>query len=214
MHGECNRYGRRKGWKELWVAGGFGPDGPFGRNGPFGPRGPFGPEGPLGPDGPFGGGGRGRRRGRMFDGAELRLVLLKLIADEPRHGYDLIRAIEELTGGDYAPSPGVIYPSLTMLADMGQIEEQAEEGARKRYAVTADGRAELEAKAEEVAALIERLAAVGEERRSSPHRQLHRAMENLRNAIRNHRETGDLSERVEQIVDVIDEAAKKVERLG
>ena len=65
--------------------------------------------------------GRGRRR--MFGSGELRLVLLKLIADEPRHGYDLIRAIEELTGGDYAPSPGVVYPTLTMLADMGLIEE-------------------------------------------------------------------------------------------
>ena len=59
--------------------------------------------------------GGGRRR--MFDGGELRLVLLKLIQDEPRHGYDLIKEIEELTGGAYAPSPGVVYPTLSMLAD-------------------------------------------------------------------------------------------------
>ena len=65
---------------------------------------------------------------RMFEGGELRLVLLKLIADEPRHGYDLIRAIEELTGGEYAPSPGVVYPTLTLLQDMGLIEEAAGEG--------------------------------------------------------------------------------------
>ena len=64
----------------------------------------------------------------MFEGGELRLVLLKLIADEPRHGYDLIRAIEELTGGEYAPSPGVVYPTLTLLQDMGLIEEAAGEG--------------------------------------------------------------------------------------
>ena len=70
--------------------------------------------------------GRGRRR--MFESGELRLVLLKLIADEPRHGYDLIRAIEELTGGEYAPSPGVIYPTLTLLQDMGLIEEAEGEG--------------------------------------------------------------------------------------
>ena len=70
------------------------------------------------------GGGRGERgeRRRMFDGGELRLVLLKLIADEPRHGYDLIRQIEELTGGTYAPSAGVIYPTLTMLDDMDLFE--------------------------------------------------------------------------------------------
>ena len=65
----------------------------------------------------------------MFESGELRLVLLKLIADEPRHGYDLIRAIEELTGGEYAPSPGVVYPTLTLLQDMGLIEEAAGEGA-------------------------------------------------------------------------------------
>ena len=75
--------------------------------------------------GRWGGRGRGERgegrSRRMFDGGELRLVLLKLIADEPRHGYDLIRQIEELTGGAYAPSPGVVYPTITMLDDMGFI---------------------------------------------------------------------------------------------
>src|SRR3954468_7189256 len=59
--------------------------------------------------------GRGRGRRPVVESGELRLVLLKLIADEPRHGYDLIRAIEELTGGEYAPSPGVVYPTLTLL---------------------------------------------------------------------------------------------------
>ena len=61
------------------------------------------------------GGGRGRDRKRMFEGGELRLVLLKLITDQPRHGYELIKAIEEMTGGDYAPSPGIVYPTLTLL---------------------------------------------------------------------------------------------------
>ena len=92
--------------------------------------------------------GRGRRR--MFDAGELRLVLLKLIADQPRHGYDLIRAIEELTHGAYAPSPGVVYPTLTMLQDMGLIEEAKGEGSRKAFQVTAEGEAHLAEKAEEV----------------------------------------------------------------
>ena len=101
-------------------------------------------------DGPPGR-GRGRRgRRRMFGSGELRLVLLKLIADEPRHGYDLIRAIEELTHGEYAPSPGVIYPTLTLLQDMGLIEEAAGEGARKPFQVTAEGRTHLKDKADEV----------------------------------------------------------------
>ena len=89
--------------------------------------------------------GRGRPRPapRMFESGELRLVLLKLIADQPRHGYDLIRAIEELTHGSYAPSPGVVYPTLTMLQDMGLIQEAAAEGARKAFAVTPEGEAHL-----------------------------------------------------------------------
>jgi len=99
-------------------------------------RGGRGWEGNWGPfhfdfgDEGWGGGRRGRRTRRMFESGELRLVLLKLIADEPRHGYDLIRAIEELTGGEYAPSPGVVYPTLTLLQDMGLIEEAPGEGAR------------------------------------------------------------------------------------
>src|SRR3954454_19148941 len=85
--------------------------------------------------------GRGRRARRMFEGGEVSLVLLKLIADEPRHGYDLIRAIEDLTGGKYAQSPGVVYPTLTQLQDMSRIEEPPGEGPRKPFQVTEEGRA-------------------------------------------------------------------------
>ena len=93
----------------------------------------------------------------MFEGGELRLVLLKLIADEPRHGYDLIRAIEELTGGEYAPSPGVVYPTLTLLQDMGLIEEAAGEGAAQAVPGHRRGPRALEEHEEEVEALFERL---------------------------------------------------------
>src|SRR6185437_3841761 len=105
--------------------------------------------------------GRGGRRRRVFDSSELRLVLLKLIADQPRHGYDLIRAIEDLTGGAYVPSPGVVYPTLTLLQEMGHIEEAASEGARRAFAVTADGAAHLAAKKPEVEELFARLAQLG-----------------------------------------------------
>ena len=105
------------------------------------------------PFGEFSWGRKGRRgRGRMFAGGELRLVLLKLIADEPRHGYELMRAIEELTGGAYSPSPGTVYPTLSLLEDEGAIEEclDAEsEGSRKAFAATEAGKAELVQKAEE-----------------------------------------------------------------
>jgi len=86
-----------------------------------------------------GGGGRSRR---MFDGSELRLVLLKLIADEPRHGYELIKAVETKLGGAYSPSPGVIYPSLTLLEEMGALDSEAQ-GGKKLYSITEAGRALL-----------------------------------------------------------------------
>src|SRR3546814_8335358 len=112
----------------------------------------------------------------MFDSGELRLVLLKLIADEPRHGYDLIRRIEELTGGAYAPRPGVIYPTLTLLDDMGQIAAQQAEGAKKLFAITADGRAELNAQPDAVEALVARPAANGEERQRTAPASVPRAL--------------------------------------
>src|SRR5712672_176595 len=93
---------------------------------------------------------RGGRRRRVFDSSELRLVLLKLIADQPRHGYELIRAVEELTSGSYVPSPGMVYPTLTMLQETGHIKEATAEGSRRPFAVTPEGTAELAAKKDEV----------------------------------------------------------------
>jgi DNA-binding PadR family transcriptional regulator len=162
------------------------------------------------------GGGRGERgeRRRMFDGGELRLVLLKLIADEPRHGYDLIRHIEELTGGSYAPSPGVIYPTLTMLDDMGLIEAQQSDGAKKLFAITDAGRAELETNAEIVEAAIARLTAVGEETQRTDSPSVRRAMGNLRQVLMNRLGDRDLDNAaLHDIVALIDEAAQKIERL-
>ena len=157
--------------------------------------------------------GRGRRQ-RMFDSGELRLVLLKLIADEPRHGYDLIRQIEELTGGAYAPSPGVIYPTLTLLGDMGLIEAADSGGAKKLFAITDAGQAELDANQDAVEALIERLTEVGEERQRTDSASVRRAMGNLRAVLMNRLGDRDLDEAtLHAVVALIDEAAQKIERL-
>jgi len=194
-----------------------GPRG-FGMNfGPGGFRFDFGDDG--GDRGFRGGGGGGRGPGgggrrRMFGSGELRLVLLKLIADEPRHGYDLIRAIEELTGGDYAPSPGVVYPTLTMLADMGLIEEAAAEGSRKAFAATTEGKAHLEANAAEVEALFERLEDAAPDRNGKRHPPIGRAIGNLMTALR-HRVAHDGFDDalVHEITEILDAAAQRIERL-
>lgn len=158
----------------------------------------------------------GRRRGRMFGGGELRLALLALIQEEERHGYELIKAIEELTGGSYAPSPGAVYPTLQMLQDEGKIEEAKSDGAKKPFAVTKDGAAELEERKEEVEALMQRLAEHGERADKSQVRSpdLFRAMGNLATVLKNRARAGKLDKDVmDQIVDIIDEVAKKIERL-
>nr|WP_079638602.1 PadR family transcriptional regulator [Sphingopyxis flava] len=158
-------------------------------------------------------GGRGPRR-RMFDSGELRLVLLKLIADEPRHGYDLIRRIEELTGGAYAPSPGVIYPTLTLLDDMGQIAAQQSEGSKKLFAITPEGQAELDINEERIEALIARLRAIGKERQRPDAASVRRAMGNLRQVLINRLGSREAdTETLNAIVALIDEAAQKIERL-
>jgi len=166
-------------------------------------------------DGPDGGRGgrRGRRARRMFEGGELRLVLLKLIADEPRHGYDLIRAVEEMTGGEYAPSPGVVYPTLTLLQDMGLIEEAPGEGPRKPFQVTDEGRQYLEERAEEIEALLERLEDL-KPRHSDAGPAIGRAVKNLMTAL-SHRvgRDGFNDDLLHEIAGVLDEAAQKIERI-
>lgn len=159
-------------------------------------------------------GGRGRRRGRMFEGGEMRLLLLRLIADEPRHGYDLIRAIEELTGGAYVPSPGVIYPTLTMLEEMGLIAETAGEGARKPFEITQEGRAHLDENAQQTEELIERLKTLSPSYHPVGGSPVWRAMRNLGMAIRNRLHRGDVTEEsIHELAALIDEFAQRVERL-
>ena len=157
--------------------------------------------------------GGGRRSRRMFESGELRLVLLKLIADEPRHGYDLIRAIEDLTGGEYAPSPGVVYPTLTLLQDMGLVEEAAGEGSRRPFQVTDEGRTHLDEREEEVEALFERLKDLAP-RQSHGGASIGRATSNLMAAIRNRvSRHGWDEELTHEITMILDEAAQRIERL-
>jgi DNA-binding PadR family transcriptional regulator len=166
-----------------------------------------------GPGGPGGDWGEPRRR-RQFGSGDMRLLLLKLIADEPRHGYDLIRAIEEITHGSYVPSPGVIYPTLTMLEDMGVIVETESEGSRKVYTATPEGLGLLEEKKEEVVRLLERLAGMGEGRRKARGGPIGRAVKNLLTALwqRVMQEEADEA-RVHEIAAILDEAAQRIERL-
>jgi DNA-binding PadR family transcriptional regulator len=159
------------------------------------------------------GGGFGGREGRTFDGGELRLVILALIAEKPRHGYEVIKALGERVGGDYSPSPGVVYPTLTLLEDTGLASVSAEAGGRKLYTITPEGQKHLDDNKAQIDAIFARLAGDNAEEWSSAGPVI-RAMWNLRAAtklrLRGRQAT---REQIQAIADALDEAAKKIERI-
>jgi DNA-binding PadR family transcriptional regulator len=191
----------------------FGSGGGHGRNGPFGPDGGYGRSGS---DGPFGG---GRRRGKRFTSDELRDLVLGLLAeDEPQHGYQLIKTIADQSRGVYTPSPGVLYPLLTMLADMGLVAEvEGSEGARRSYALTDVGRTEVETRHAEIAAVLAKLIALGAEAESDDGHGGHAVMRAVKSlqmaAMHASRRAAGNSEKAFAIVDVLDEATRRIERL-
>ena len=154
---------------------------------------------------------RGTRGGRGFDQGDLRLVMLGLLAEAPRHGYDIIKLIEEKLGSTYSPSPGVVYPNLTMLEELGYATA-ASDGVKKVYAITPEGAAFLAAHRAEADAIFERMDRIGETQ-SEPAPQILRAGENLRAALRLRLTRGKVGEdEVRKIADVLDAAAKAIEQ--
>ena len=127
--------------------------------------------------------GRGGRRGRVLDSNALQLVSLSLLDGQNRHGYEIIREIEAMTGGAYAPSPGMVYPTLSMLLEMGQIQEIEVEGARKTFAITPEGRTHKAENAEALAEALARLAALADATDRADPQPLRRAMGNLRQVL-------------------------------
>ena len=138
---------------------------PFGRGPGRGPRrgGPGGMGGGMGDDGEG-------RIGRFLLQGDLRLLVLSLIEQEPRHGYELIKHVEEMTQGFYAPSPGVIYPTLSYLEEAGYIQAESD-GNKKRYAITDEGRAYLGENREAADGILERLAHFAERLRERRERK-------------------------------------------
>jgi DNA-binding PadR family transcriptional regulator len=182
------------------------------RGGPQG--GGRGSRGGLHGGGPGGGGfgGGPRRPERLLEQGDLRWLVLDLIATQPRHGYEIIKAIEDMLSGHYTPSPGVIYPTLTYLEETGLITGETQ-GAKKLYSITEEGRAALSTNSAAVQALRTRIEAIrtrfGDE--SAP--ELRRAMGNLRTAIQIRLSKGELSpESLSAITAAIDRAASEIER--
>ena len=193
--------------------GGLRAAGRFGRHSGEGPR--------------FGRGGRGGgdwfRVGRMLAQGDLKLLALALIAEQPRHGYEIIKLIEEKTSDCYSPSPGVVYPTLTFLEEAGYVTAESE-GAKKRYTITEEGRAYLEENRDIADMILARLAAIGskmararrafgrdrdrEDAQNVP-QLVDAALDNLRSVTVKRLETED-SEAETRIVEILARAAQDI----
>jgi DNA-binding PadR family transcriptional regulator len=192
QHGDGPHFGRR------FIRGGHRHDGEHGRHGRHG-------GGRSGSD--------GMELRRFFRHGDLRLVILQLIAEKPRHGYEIIKAIEELVAGAYSPSPGVIYPTLTLLEDLGYVAVTPSEGARKLHEITEAGRSFLDANRAAVDALRARMTEASHARGGGPAPQLVRAMENLKLALRLRQDRGPLTEdQLRDVAGALDAAAVAIER--
>jgi DNA-binding PadR family transcriptional regulator len=158
--------------------------------------------------GPFGRGGGGR----VFGPGDLRLVLLGMIEEKPRHGYELIKALEEKFGGGYAPSPGSVYPTLTLLEELEQVRASSSEGTKRLFEITAEGRKYLR---ENEAALKSAIARMEMAARAlsgeSPPPDLHHAMHTLRAAMMFHRGGWDEKE-TERVRKIIEDAALAISK--
>lgn len=159
---ECWTEGVRR---AMWKGGNWGFDAsPFFNGGPWRPRG-------------------GPRGGRVFDQGDLKYVILQLLVEKPRHGYEIIKAIEERFGGTYSPSPGTVYPTLTMLEDMGYARVTPQEGGKKVYEITDEGRKYLEDNRSAVDDIFSRISEFAQSIFGEPMMHVHRAMKDLGRAV-------------------------------
>ena len=152
--------------------------------------------------------------GRLFDSGDLRLVILSFIAEKPSHGYEIIKGIEEQMGGAYAPSAGVVYPTLSLLEDEGFATVDVQ-GGKKLYTITDAGRVELNANKARIDELLGRIRQVGTAFGSGRTPQVMRAMHNFKLALKLKFAQGGLSnEQITRVAAIIDNAAKEIESIG
>ena len=156
-------------------------------------------------------GGRRKRREKMLDASDIRLLMLHFLAQNDAHGYELIKSVEELSKGEYSPSPGIIYPNLTLLEEMDAIRVVDAQASRKAYTLNAAGRVLLAEQQAHVKHLIERLSslAVLVNNRSIP--DVDQAIHRIRSALNNRLSQKNISdETLESIIESLNSAADKI----
>ncbi|MGE0667239.1 MAG: PadR family transcriptional regulator [Sphingomonadales bacterium] len=169
----------------------------------------------------------GGRLGRFLAHGDLRFLLLKLISEKPSHGYELIKEIEDRVAGAYTPSPGVIYPTLTLLEELGWVRVAESEGTKKLFEIAPDGLLALDANKATVEDIFARMDKARAEREAAPseedgdmaafwkhrhrHREVRHALHELRDALRQRAWDRSLAdEQVDTIVDIIRDATRQI----
>ncbi len=155
------------------------------------------------------------RAARLFEQGDLKYVILRLLEEKPRHGYEIIKELESRFGGSYAPSPGTVYPTLTMLEDMGYARVIPEEGGKKIYEITDDGRKHLAEHSSTVNDIFERIARFVSGFTDAPMMELNQAFQRLARATygtatSNIRDT----EKLQKIREIVQKATAEVDALA
>ena len=178
-------------------------------------RGGWDPSGMAG----FWGAGWGRRGpfrgGRMFEQGDLKYVILKLLEEKPRHGYEIIKELEERSGGSYSPSPGVVYPTLTLLEELGYAQATPEEGGKKIFQITDEGKKYLTEHRSTVDEIFDRISEIGGSFLSGAIVEVSKAFKEVARATYTAapRHSSD-AERIRQIREVLERAAREIDELG
>jgi DNA-binding PadR family transcriptional regulator len=188
-HGHCSPRGARAkwGWDASFMSGFFGTEGR--------PRGRW-------------------RGGRMFEQGDLRLVILRLLEEKPRHGYEIIKALEERFGGAYSPSPGVVYPTLQLLEDQGLAKVRPEQDGKKTYEITDAGRAYLAEHRDTVDSIFERISKLVGHFLDEPMTEVHAAFRGVGKATYS-RATDAVQnpELLKQIVEILKRASQEIDAI-
>lgn len=167
----------------------------------------------------WGAGGPGRhwrgRGGRVFEQGDLKYVILRLLEEKPRHGYDIITELKERFGGAYAPSPGTVYPTLTMLEDLGFARAMPEEGGRKIYEITDEGRKHLAEHSHTVDDIFERMSRFVSGLFDQPMADVTQALKRVGRATFT-LASGRMSDKelLGKVREILDRAATEIEALG
>jgi DNA-binding PadR family transcriptional regulator len=152
--------------------------------------------------------------GRIFEQGDIKYVILRLLEEKPRHGYEIIKELEDRFGGAYSPSPGTVYPTLTMLEDLGYAKAAQDEGGRKVYEITPEGIAYLKEHSTTVDSIFDRIARFMEGFLDAPMMEVNGAFRRVaRSAYGQASKNVNDGAKLQRIREILDRAAAELEQL-